>query len=337
MLIHLPEISTWSQFTHPAMGTVMSHKLFGSHTDECQTAVVEETDHLEILLSCFLPDSDISRINRYSGQGKATIAPETLEILVETLNFSQISSGCYDPTIGPLVTLWKDSRITGCPPDRQEIGRVLCLVNHNDLVLDPITGSAALKRKGQSIDLGGIGKGYAADRILEIFREYGISSAYSNLGGNVITLGSKPDGSAWRIGIQHPRQPDQLIGSVGVVDRTVVTSGDYQRFFTDNQGKRHHHILNPSTGYPAESGLSSVTVISNCSVTADALSTILFIAGLENGLSLLHKYPGNEAVFVTENLQVYVTSGLEGSFLPAPGIKYSVFKKMDGRNEKKEK
>jgi FAD:protein FMN transferase len=170
--------------------------------------------------------------------------------------------------------------------------------------------TAGLRNKGQSIDLGGIGKGFASDKILEIYREYGISSAYSNLGGNVVTLGAKPDGSPWHVGIQHPRQENQLIGSVSVVNQTVVTSGDYQRYFTDSQGKRHHHILNPTTGYPAESGLISVSIITEKSLVADALSTIMFVAGMKKGREYLRTVPQTEAIFVDSDLKVYVTSGL---------------------------
>jgi len=143
---------------------------------------------------------------------------------------------------------------------------------------------------------------------------FGIASAYSNLGGNVVTVGAKPDGSPWHIGIQHPRQENGLIGAVSVVNQTVVTSGDYQRYFTDSQGKRHHHILDPTTGYPAESGLISVSIVTDKSVAADALSTILFVAGMEKGLEFLSSFPQTEAILVDSNLQVYVTQGLRCRF-----------------------
>jgi thiamine biosynthesis lipoprotein len=126
----------------------------------------------------------------------------------------------------------------------------------------------------------------------------------------VVTLGAKPDGSPWHIGIQHPRQEDYLIGSVSVVNQTMVTAGDYQRYFTDNKGKRHHHILNPFTGYPSESGLMSVSIVADSSVVADALSTILFVAGMEKGLELLRNYPEAESIIVDQDLRVYVTQGL---------------------------
>jgi thiamine biosynthesis lipoprotein len=198
------------------------------------------------------------------------------------------------------------------------------LVNYRDLILNPGRRTAGLRNAGQSVDLGGIGKGVAGDRIVEVFERFGISSAYSNLGGNVVTVGAKPDGSPWQIGIQHPRQQNGLIGSVSVVGETVVTSGDYQRCFMDSRGKRHHHILDPTTGYSAESGLISVSIVTDRSVAADPLSTIVFVAGLEKGLSFLRGFPQTEAILVDTDLQVYVTQGLRSRFQAANGMAVTV-------------
>ena len=207
-------------------------------------------------------------------------------------------------------------------------------MNDRDLVLDPCEITAGLRKVGQSVDLGGIGKGFAGDKILEVFREFGVPSAYSNLGGNVVTLGTKPDGSPWQIGIQHPRQENNLIGSVSVVDKTVVTSGDYQRCYTDRQGKRHHHILDPTTGYPAESGLISVSIVTEKSLAADALSTIVFVAGMEKGLAFLKSSAQTEAILVNSNLQVYVTQGLRYRFQAAEGIEVTILDQMKGEKAK---
>ncbi len=162
-----------------------------------------------------------------------------------------------------------------------------------------------------------------------MFREYGVSSAFTNIGGNVAALGARPDGSAWRVGIQHPRQPDALIGLVSVKDKAVVTSGDYQRFFADSEGNRYHHILDPATGYPSKSGLASVTVVTdssgNGSMIADALSTAVFIAGLDGGVALISRYPGVGALLVDAKstgagLSVWITRNLKGCFVAARGI-----------------
>jgi thiamine biosynthesis lipoprotein len=157
-----------------------------------------------------------------------------------------------------------------------------------------------------------------------VFKKYSVSSAYTNIGGNVVALGMKPDGSPWRVGIQHPRLENSLIGLVSIAGKAVVTSGDYQRYFIGSNGKRHHHILDPSTGYPAESGLVSVTVVADSSMAADALSTILFVAGMEKGLEFLRRFSGTEAIFIDMSLQVYITTGLKECFQAGEGINVEI-------------
>ncbi len=306
--------------THWAMGTVMSHKAFGLLAEDSLAAVCREVARLEELLSRFLPDSDISRVNAAAGTKSVKISPDTYELLSRAIEFSRSFPGCFEATIAPLVTLWHAGKESLAEPDESSIRQALPLVNDRDVTLNPRQMTAGLRSRGQGIDLGGIGKGFAGDKILEVLRKYGISSAYSNLGGNVVTLGTKPDGSPWHIGIQHPRQEGRLLGSVSVVNETVVTSGDYQRYFTDGQGKRHHHILDPTTGYPAQAGLISVTVIAEKSVDADALATILFVAGMEKGPAFLRSMPQAEAILVDSTLNVYVTRGLRSRYQAAKGI-----------------
>jgi len=313
-----------AQRTHRAMGTVMAHKAFGSHAEDGLTAVYREVVRLEGLLSRFLRDSEISRVNGSAGTRSEKVSRESYDLLSKAVEFSRDFPGCFDVTIGPLVTLWSIGKKSCAQPAESSIKQVLPLVNYRDLILDPGKRTAGLRNGGQSVDLGGIGKGFAGDKIVEAFKRFGISSAYSNLGGNVVTVGANPDGCPWQIGIQHPRQEDALVGAVSVVSQTVVTSGDYQRYFTDGQGKRHHHILDPTTGYPAESGLISVSIVSDKSVAADTLSTILFVAGLEKGLQFLRSFPRTEAVLVDSSLNVYVTQGLRYRFQAARGIAVTI-------------
>jgi thiamine biosynthesis lipoprotein len=313
-----------AQTTHCAMGTVMTHRAFGSYAQDSLTAVRSEVTRLEGLLSRFLPDSDISRVNGSAGRKSERVSRATYDVLSEAVEFSRSCPGCFDVTVEPLVTLWNAARESGARPDASSIRQILPLVNYRDLILDPRAMTAELRNGGQAVGLGGIGKGFAGDRILEVFKRFGVSSAYSNLGGNVVTLGAKPDGSPWHVGIQHPRQEEGLIGAVSVVNQTVVTSGDYQRYFTDGQGKRQHHILDPMNGYPSESGLISVSIISDKSVLADTLSTILFVAGMEKGLAILRSFPGTEAILVDSDLQVYVTLGLKTRFQADKGIEVTI-------------
>jgi thiamine biosynthesis lipoprotein len=313
-----------SQTTHSAMGTVMTHKAFGSYAEESLVAVCKEISRLEGLLSRFLPDSEISRINESAGINTEKISHETYDVLSKAVEFSRHFPGCFDVTIEPLVSLWNFGSESFSEPDALSIQLVLPLVNYRDLILDPWQMTAELKNVGQSIDLGGIGKGFAGGRILEVFKKYEICSAYSNLGGNVVTLGSKPDGSPWHVGIQHPRQEDSLIGAVSVVDQTVVTSGDYQRCHTDSQGKRRHHILDPRTGYPSDSGLISVSIVARNSMEADALSTAVFVAGMEKGMEFIKVIPQVEAILMDSDLHVFITQGLRYRFEAEEGIEVTV-------------
>jgi thiamine biosynthesis lipoprotein len=306
------------------MGTVMTHKAFGRHAAESVAAACEEVARIEGLLSRFLPDSEISRVNRSAGIRREQVGRETYDVLSSAAEFSRCFAGCFDVTIGPLVSLWHRAKECLAEPDASSIAEALSLVDHRDLVLDPEAMTARLGKAGQSLDLGGIGKGFAADRIVGVFGEFGITSAYSNLGGNVVTVGRKPDGNPWQIGIQHPRDDNRLIGAVSVIGETVVTSGDYQRTYTDSRGKRHHHILDPTTGYPASSGLVSVSIVTEASVWADPLSTIVFVAGKEKGVGFLKSHPRTEAILVDTDLNVYVTQGLRSRFQAAEEIEVAV-------------
>lgn len=320
----LLETNLAAHTTQYAMGTVMAHKAYGTHAESCLAAIQREVSRIEGLLSRFLPDSDISRVNESAGMYSEKVSCETYGVVSKAIDFSRRCPGCFDVTIEPLVHVWKQAKDSMTPPEESVIWQALSLVDYRDVMFNPWEMSLGLKNFGQAIDLGGIGKGYAGDQLLKIYRTYEIASAYSNLGGNVVTLGSKPDGSPWSIGIQHPRQEDQLIGAVSVMDQSVVTAGDDQRYFRDRQGKRHHHILDPRTGYPAKSGLISATVVAEQSLDADALSTTLFVAGMEKGLDFLKSYPGCGAILVSSDLQVYVTQGLRDRFTAAKDIAVTI-------------
>lgn len=165
------------------------------------------------------------------------------------------------------------------------------------------------------MDLGAIAKGYAADRAIEIYKQYGVESAFVNLGGNVAVLGNKPNGDLFRVGIQNPLlQRGQCLGAVNAANKTVVTSGDYVRYF-EKDNKKYHHILDPRTGYSAESFLMSTTIVSKQSIAADALSTAIFILGLEDGIKLIDNQEDMEAIFITKDKEIYITKGLKEDFI----------------------
>ncbi len=306
--------------THFAMGTVMTHCLLGAQAEDCRDAIKKEIGFLERKLSRFILDSDISLLNQYAGIKPVRICPETLEVLYWAKNFSSICPDGFDVTIAPLVSLWNIGKSSFRIPDEDEICQKLNLVNGQDLVLDHFHLTAALNRLGQCIDLGAVGKGYTANCLTEMFQRYQLDGAYSNLGGNVIAYGRKPDGSPWRIGIQHPRKADELLGVVSIQDESVVSSGDYQRFSEDSHGNYYHHILDPRTGYPCRSEFTSVTILSQDAMAADALSTAVFVLGKDRGLELIKKLSKTEAILVDFDGKIAVTGGLKHRFLPAGNV-----------------
>ena len=305
------------KLTHPAMGTVMTHQSHGQYSEDCLTTIQMEIERLEALFSRFRPGSDISRINQKAGISPVQVSDETMQILLMAREFAINWPNAFDITITPLVNLWCQAALNGMPPSQQAINTALQLVNYQDLMLNTAQETAALRKTGQSLDLGGIAKGFAANRLLDCYRSFGIHSAFSNLGGNVIALGCKPDGSPWRIGIQHPREETQLIGAVAISNESVVTSGDYQRYFTAKDGKRYHHIIDPQSGYPSQSDLISVTIITRNAMLADTLSTLLFVSGLKKGQQILENYPECEVILVDQNCKTFITKGLCDRFSSA--------------------
>jgi thiamine biosynthesis lipoprotein len=303
------------------MNTEFAIKAYGHQARKAALSAVRELKYLEKRLSRFLTPADVYRLNRAAGKRSVRISAPTFTVLNSAISYSEILHGFFNVAIGPLMNLWhyRDKTV----PEAEEIQKAFALMDFRDIVLDRRKQRAQLRRAGQVIDLGGIGKGYAGDQCIKRMKQAGITSASVDLGGNVAVLGSKPDGEPWRVGIRHPRKPG-LLGFVRVVDKAVVTSGDYERYFIDGEGKRRHHLLNPATGYPVESGLLSVTIIADDGMAADAISTALFVAGLVEGRKILKQFPEFEAVLMNEKEEVFITEGLKECFESIPGIEVRI-------------
>ena len=268
---------------------------------------------IDSLMSYSGAESEVARINRNAGEGSVSVSPSTLEVITRGLYFSELGEGRFDITIGPLVELWgigKDS--PGRVPSAEEIQDAISRVNFRQLNIEG--ESVSLEKTGMAVDLGGIAKGYAADEIVRILRDAGVKHALINLGGNVYAHGKKPDGSLWRIGVQNPdSNRGSYLGVLTVADRAVVTSGPYERFFTVD-GKRYHHILDTETGFPVENGVGSVTIVAENSMDADALSTLIFVLGVERGLELVESLDGIEALLAGDGKKLFASSGMESIF-----------------------
>ena len=237
------------------------------------------------------------------------VPQEVIYVLQEALRIAERTSGAFDPTIGPLVNLWDIGGDNSQVPSQQAIDHARSLVEWRLVEIDSQRGTVYLPKQGMALDLGGIAKGYAADELVAIAQEAGIQQALFDLGGNIYAFGTKADGTPWRVGVKDPAQPGGSPAlALAVQDRSVVTSGMYERFF-EQEGIRYHHILYPATGYPVWNDIQSVTIVSKSSLLADALSTSVFVLGREKGLALLESEDA-EGVIIGEDNLVYPTSGI---------------------------
>lgn len=253
----------------------------------------------EKMLSRTIPESDISRINNAGGE-YVEVDPETAFLLQEALQYCENTEGALDLTIAPVMNLWDFTSVSPDkqPPATDDLLEALSHVDYKNLTIDG--NRVQLSDPRAEIDLGFIAKGYVADRLKEYLKEQGVSSAIINLGGNVLTIGSKPDGSAYQIGVKNPFDEQTPATVLSLADKSAVTSGTYERFFVHDE-KTYHHILNTQNGMPVETDLSGVTIISSSSLQADALSTTCLILGKEKSKKLLKQYPDIEAVFLLQD------------------------------------
>lgn len=297
-----------------ALGTIINQEVYGANAEKASAAVSARIKELDGLWTINSPGGDINKLNSCAGQGYVALDPETINVLKEARKISDLSGGAaFDIMVAPLVKAWGIGTDKPQIPADDVVKRLVGLVNYQDVGLDESTNSASLRLPGQMVDLGGIAKGYIGDKVIEIYKSYGITSAFANLGGNVVVLGNKPDGTPWKVGIQDPRGDNgEIVGEVEVTNKAVVTSGDYQRYFIKD-GKRYCHIIDPHTGCPIDSGLMSVTVIASSSADADGLAKAI-VLGLDRGMDLIKRYGSAEAIFITDDKKIYVTPGLQGNF-----------------------
>ncbi len=292
----------------PAMGTVNSIAILDAEGPDAANDARAYLMGLNRAWTCFEADSLISRINREAGQHAVAADEDTMAVLRLSKPFSELTHGAFDVTAGPLAALWKGAMARGERPSDKEIWQALGLVNGADMRLDEAAGTVMLRKKGQRIDLGGVAKGYAADGLRERLRQHGVQRALLNLGGTVAAMGC-----AARIGIQDPFRPTGVpMGTLMLDNRCAVTSGAYEQCKRIG-GRPYHHIIDPRTGFPAKSGLVSVTLVGEDGARLDALATAAMVLGAEESAALLAAQ-GIEAVLVTDGGQVLITRGLKRAF-----------------------
>ena len=306
-----------------AMDTAMVISTYGKRSTAAAYASEDLIRELESQLSRTEEESAVFRLNGTGTLELGEKAEDLFPLLEAADRYCRETGGAFDITVAPVVAAWgfaggAEYRV----PGNAELQKLLELVDGTAV---KVTDRTAALAPGQSIDLGGIAKGYAADRLTDLFREYEIPRAMATLGGNVLVWGNRPDGTPWRVGVQDPARPQEQNAFVGVLlleNAFAVTSGGYQRYFEES-GKTYHHIIDPATGFPADSGLTSVTVVADCAgdsdlpgTMCDAFSTALFVMGEERALDFWRNWGGNpfELVLVTEDGRVAVTGGLAEKF-----------------------
>lgn len=293
-----------------AMDTVMTVTAYGSHAKEAVDAAETEIKRLDALFSTGNKDSIITKLNENKTE---TVGEDCMNLIKKSEELYQSTEGSFDISVYPLMEAWgfpaKQYRI----PKQSEIKQLLKNVDASKIIINEKKGEVTLPEQ-MKIDLGGIAKGYTSDKIMEIFRSYGVDAGMVSLGGNVQTYRTKPDGSLWKVGIENPDQGKDYLGILAIKGQAVVTSGGYERYF-EKDGKRYHHIIDPKTGYPAETGLKSVTVVSKDGTLADGLSTAFFVMGKAKALDYWNKHSGQFDVILEEtDGTITVTGGIAESF-----------------------
>ena len=294
------------------LNTVVTVTVYDSQDQEILDGALALCDEYERIFSRTLPESELYRLNEGQLQedgGNYSLSDPLAELTAAGLYYGELSDGAFDISIAPVSSLWDFTSGEGSVPDSGAIAAALELVNYRDVTLE---GNALhFAKEGMQLDLGAVAKGYIADRIKDYLLEQGVESAIIDLGGNILCVGSRPGGDPFRIGLQRPfASHSETVATVEITDKSVVSSGIYERYFEED-GVLYHHILNPETGYPYDNGLVSVTIISDESVDGDGLSTSCFALGLEKGMELINSLPDVQAVFITEDGELHFSEGFE--------------------------
>ena len=293
------------------LGTVVFVSVYDTEDKAIFEDLFDRMDQIEQTMSKTIDTSEVSRINRFSETADLSktleIDPDVFTVIETALDYGHKSKGRFDITLAPIVDLWAIGTEAENVPEPEAIEALLLNVGLDKIKINGENNISLAQNT--KIDLGGIAKGYAADEVADMLKASGVKRAIINLGGNVKVVGEKSEGVPFKVGIQDPLDArNNYLGIVSVSDKTIVTSGDYERFF-EKDGKRYHHIFDPSTGYPYETNVASVTVISDDSIVADAMSTILYLMDVEDGLAFVDTLEGVDCIYVTKDYELFISNG----------------------------
>ncbi|MBI4824904.1 MAG: FAD:protein FMN transferase [Nitrospirae bacterium] len=304
--------------------------------EEAIDAGFAEIKRIGELINYYSPDSELTAINRAAGKNPVKVSKDTLDNIMKAIHISDVTAGAFDPAIGPVIKLWGFSKDPSkrFVPDKDAVSNALRLIDYKKVKINEATSEVYLEDAGMELDLGGIAKGYGADKAIEVIKAKGITAALVAIAGDIKGYGRRPDGQSWRVGVQNPRPKtdkksptltkggeggfdDDILTALYLTDQAVSTSGDYERFFTQD-GKRYHHIIDPKTGFPSESQAISVSVIAPQGYISDGISTGVFVLGSQKGIALLESM-GLEGIIVDADMKVFITKGLKGK-VEIPGM-----------------
>ncbi|MCB2307210.1 FAD:protein FMN transferase [Clostridium estertheticum] len=308
--------------TFISMDTPMKLSAYGPKGKVIVNESKKKVDEINEMASPTIATSDVSKINKAAGKNYVKVHPEIIKMLVLSQKYSKISNGVWDISVGPLVNLWAIGTDKAKKPSDIDIKSKLPLIDYNKIKINEKDNSVMLMETGMAIDLGGIAKGFAVDEVDKIYKKYNAENGLIDLGSSSIYgIGKNGKNSPWSIGIKHPRSngSDKYIGIIKISNQGISTSGDYQRYFIQN-GKRYHHIISPSTGYPVDNGVMSVTVIVDGSVPdngmlADILSLTVFGLGPDKGIKLINSMPNVSCIVTTTNFKIYRSSGFKDKII----------------------
>lgn len=298
------------------LGTLVTIQVFDEGQEEAANLAMERVADLDGRFSMTNESSEIYKVNENAGQEPVEVSEEVFYVLEESLAYAEISEGGFDPTVGALTALWGFGHEDASVPSEEEINQVLPLVDYQKVDLNAENQTVYLQEEGMKLDLGGVAKGFITDEAARVLQDQGVTTALADLGGDIYVIGPSTRGidEPWRIGIQDPfKGRGEIIGIAPVQDEAIVTSGIYER--TVEEGDRqYHHLIDPETGYPFENEIAGLSLVANSAMVGDALATSVFSMGVEEGLEFVNNDESLEAIFITREREIYLSSGYEDEF-----------------------
>ena len=298
------------------MGTYVSLRVYDEGKEEAIDEAFARIEELADKVTVNEPGSEMDKINQAAGENSVSVSADVYPLIQTAAKYSDLKNSGFDYTVGPITDLWRigfdDARV----PEPAEIEAVLPLVDYKKVKLNDEDRSVYLTEAGMLLDLGAIAKGYIADEVAAVFKENGVTTGILDLGGNVVVMGDSPtrDTGGFNVGVQDPfDQRGAYVGAINLSNKSIVTSGIYERYI-EKEGEIYHHLMDPNTGYPFENNLASVTIVSDLSIDGDALSTVVFGFGLEEGLEYVNAQEDIEGIFITKDREIYLSQGIDDDF-----------------------